>query len=377
MSNFTKLILRQGLEADRTKVIYSEGEPIYITDYKRLFVGDGLTSGGNIVSNKFLGIASFNLTTNATGIVSAYQGDLVYDTTSSNLYALTGSDPANLLSYVRLNRNYVVDNATLFINGSNQMAVKAQGLSFLNLKDDSIGRGLEKTDGGYTLRMADPALELEFKNGGTQLGIANNGVTNEMLDTMAGNTVKGNLGAVGNAEDITLNALADALAPLLSLSDQSFGIPIGTVIDFAGLNPPNGYLFCDGSSQFISQYPELFNAISYTWGGSGSNFNLPDLRRKTTIGSGGTSTTTIGNYVGAAGGTENVLLNKSNIPSHTHGIKTVTEGGVKLLPDGGSLKFDDTFTDDGVAGGLNAGSLGQPVNIIQPSAVVSKCIRAF
>lgn len=375
MADFTKLILRQGVEADRTKVIYSNGEPIYITDYKRLFVGDGETAGGNIATNKFLGIATFNLNTNATGIVSAYQGDLVYDTTSSNLYALTGSDPANVLSYIRLNRNYVVDDSTLFINGFNQMAVKAQGLSFVNLKNDSIGRGLEKTDGGYTLRMADPSEELEFT--GNVLGIANNGVTNEMLDTAPGNTVKGNLGAIGNVEDITLNALAGALGPILSVGNNTFGIPIGTIIDFAGLTPPNGYLDCNGASYATSLYPDLFNVISYTWGGSGSNFNVPDLRRKTTIGSGGTSTTTIGNAVGSVGGTENVNLTKANIPSHTHNFDAVVAGGTLALVDGGDLKFDTGSTDGGVAGGLNSGTLGQPVNIIQPSGVVKKCIRAF
>lgn len=375
MADFTKFILRQGVEADRTKVIYSEGEPVYITDYKRLFLGDGVTEGGNIGSNKFLGIASFNLGTNATGVVSAYQGDLVYDTTSSNLYALTGSDPANLLSYIRLNRNFEVDNSTLFISNSTKIAVKTQGLSFVNLKDDSIGRGLEKIDGGYTLRIADPAEELEFR--GNLLGIANNGVTNEMLDTMAGNSIKGNLGPIGNAEDITLNALADALGPILSVGDNTFGSPIGSIIDFAGTIIPNGYLNCDGQAYSTSLYPDLFNVITYTWGGSGSSFNVPDLRRKTTMGSGGTSTTTIENSVGSVGGTENVSLNKSNIPSHRHSFDAVVGGGEQTLVDGGNLKLDTSYTDDGVADGLNVGTLGQPVNNIQPSAVVIKCIRAF
>jgi microcystin-dependent protein len=375
MGDFTKFILRQGLEADRTKAIYSQGEPIYITDYKRLFLGDGVTSGGNIATNKFLGIATFNFSSNATGVVSAYQGDLVYDTTSSNLYALTGSNPANLLSYIRLNRNYVVDDSTLFINGSNQMAVKAEGLSFVNLKSDSIGRGLEKIDGGYTLRLNTPNDELEFRD--NKLGIANNAVTNAMLDTMGGNTIKGNLGAVGNAEDITLNDLADALGPLLSVGDNTLGNPIGTIIDFAGNIIPEGYLNCNGQSYAISLHTALFNVIGYTWGGSGSNFNVPDLRRKTTMGSGGTSTTTIGNIVGSVGGTENVSLTRQNIPSHTHEFNAVIDGGTQSLGGSGNLKFDTGSTANGVVGGLNAGTLGQPVNNIQPSAVVIKCIKAF
>ena len=375
MADFTKLILRQGVEADRRKVVYTKGEPIYITDYKRIFVGDGETAGGTIATNKFLGIATFNLNTNATGIVSAYQGDLVYDTATSNLYALTGSDPANLLSYARLNRNYVVDDVTLFVNSISAMGVKEKGLNFTHLSDTSIGRGLEKTNNNYTLRISDPSPELEFKTSG--LGIADNGVTNQMLDTMPGNTIKGNLGALGNVDDISLNDLANALAPILSIGQNNFGNPIGTIIDYAGTTVPSGYLLCDGNSYSTSLYPDLFNIIGYTWGGSGFNFNVPDLRRKATIGSGGTSTTTIGNSVGSVGGTENVNLNKSNIPSHTHSFNAVVEGGTQSLVGGGTLKYDMSSTDDGVAGGLNAGTLGQPVNIIQPSAVVIKCIRAF
>jgi microcystin-dependent protein len=202
-------------------------------------------------------------------------------------------------------------------------------------------------------------------------------VTNAMLDTMGGNTIKGNLGAVGNAEDITLNDLADALGPLLSVGDNTLGNPIGTIIDFAGNIIPEGYLNCNGQSYAISLHTALFNVIGYTWGGSGSNFNVPDLRRKTTMGSGGTSTTTIGNIVGSVGGTENVSLTRQNIPSHTHEFNAVIDGGTQSLGGGGNLKFDTSSTANGVVGGLNAGTLGQPVNNIQPSAVVIKCIKAF
>ena len=49
--------------------------------------------------------------------------------------------------------------------------------------------------------------------------------------------------------------------------------------------PPSGFLYCDGSSygnisNFPAggQYQDLFNAIGYQYGGSGQNFNVPDLR---------------------------------------------------------------------------------------------------
>jgi hypothetical protein len=41
------LQIRRGLNSDRTSVTPSEGELVYSTDTKQLFVGDGTTSGGN------------------------------------------------------------------------------------------------------------------------------------------------------------------------------------------------------------------------------------------------------------------------------------------------------------------------------------------
>jgi hypothetical protein len=43
------LILRQGLNADRTTITPDSGELLYTTDTKALFVGDGATAGGNAV----------------------------------------------------------------------------------------------------------------------------------------------------------------------------------------------------------------------------------------------------------------------------------------------------------------------------------------
>ena len=54
--------------------------------------------------------------------------------------------------------------------------------------------------------------------------------------------------------------------------------PAGTVNYFANVNSPIGYLECNGQSVSTTQYPELFNAIGYLYGGAGANFNVPDLR---------------------------------------------------------------------------------------------------
>jgi microcystin-dependent protein len=58
------------------------------------------------------------------------------------------------------------------------------------------------------------------------------------------------------------------------------GVPAGTIFPFAGPKSkiPPGYLACDGASYNGADYPVLFSVIGIAWGGSASQFNVPDLR---------------------------------------------------------------------------------------------------
>lgn len=65
-------------------------------------------------------------------------------------------------------------------------------------------------------------------------------------------------------------------------------VPVGTILPFAGINPPNGYLLCDGAEVLRSNFPELYNIIGGTYNvgvlqGVGT-FQLPDLRGRFALG---------------------------------------------------------------------------------------------
>lgn len=83
--------------------------------------------------------------------------------------------------------------------------------------------------------------------------------------------VKAGGGSYATISDTQLQAV-----PYAKAADN--GVPPGTILAFAGATPPPGYLLCDGFALSKSQYPNLFNAIGYTWGGSGDFFNIPDTR---------------------------------------------------------------------------------------------------
>lgn len=44
--------IRKGKNSQRPKVVFEEGEPVYITDKDRLYVGDNRTYGGNDAASK-------------------------------------------------------------------------------------------------------------------------------------------------------------------------------------------------------------------------------------------------------------------------------------------------------------------------------------
>lgn len=67
------------------------------------------------------------------------------------------------------------------------------------------------------------------------------------------------------------------------------GVPVGTILPYAGATAPYGYLLCDGSEQEIGKYRDLYNVIGDTYGTpfrgqSGLTFVLPDLRGRFALG---------------------------------------------------------------------------------------------
>jgi microcystin-dependent protein len=67
------------------------------------------------------------------------------------------------------------------------------------------------------------------------------------------------------------------------------GVPVGTIMPFAGSAAPYGYLLCDGSEQEIAKYLTLYNVIGTTYGTpfrgqAGLTFVLPDMRGRFPLG---------------------------------------------------------------------------------------------
>ena len=86
----TKILIRSGATSDRESITLQSAELGYDTDLRRVYAGDGVSSGGNLVGNKLIGL--FDLDTEISSLSRAVSGDFVFDTGDSRLKALTGAD---------------------------------------------------------------------------------------------------------------------------------------------------------------------------------------------------------------------------------------------------------------------------------------------
>lgn len=111
------------------------------------------------------------------------------------------------------------------------------------------------------------------------------------------------------------------------------GLPIGAIVPYAGTTIPLGFLLCDGSELFISQYPTLYQYIGTTYNGTAplngvNTFRLPDLRGRFALGrdnmDNGLQISTVSGNVDAGGG------NADRVP----GVDADTIGG-----NGGNVEY--------------------------------------
>jgi len=195
------------------------------------------------------------------------------------------------------------------------------------------------------------------------------------------------------------------------------GVPIGSIIPFAGTTAPPGYLLCDGSEIDRQQYPDLFVVLGNTYNGTTpllgiDTFRLPDLRGRFALGrdnmdnnlpaiaavAGGFVDPGGGNIdrvpdanadlLGGSAGQSNVSLTLSNLPQHSHTLRNgnVQYAAIRVDPSidppattglGPTAPGQAQFLTD--SGGIRAPlgtTFGNPFGIMNPYLTLNYIVRS-
>jgi|GEM_PF-852409 len=286
------------------------------------------------------------------------------------------AQPSN--TYVTLATNQTITGTKTFQSGAIRFAGSTSGYTSIQPQAISSSTVLSLPNATDTLVALATTDTLTNKSISGSANTLSNISYTSLATATAGSILAFNAGgaaaliAPGTVGQVLTSNGAGA-TPTMQDSDSG-GVPVGTIIDFGSETVPTGYLSCNGAAVSRVTYAALWAIISTTWGsGDGSTtFNLPNLNRRTTIGSGDTGTATISNVVGSLGGTEFINQTIAQLAAHDHPSSTSpmstqatsTSGTATTIRTGGTTAI--TVASQGT---------GADMNIIQPSAVVLKCIK--
>jgi len=165
------------------------------------------------------------------------------------------------------------------------------------------------------------------------------------------------------------------------------GVNTGIVVPWGSAAIPSGFLLCDGQSVSTSTYAALFAVIAYTYGGSGANFNVPDLRDRTIVGVSAANSKSLAQAIGAntvtptgniGGSVASTTLTTNEIPSHFHSggaSGSMTYGGGPMNTVSGIMNTGSTGGGQGHSHNLSANFTGSANSVLQPGLVLNYIIK--
>jgi microcystin-dependent protein len=173
------------------------------------------------------------------------------------------------------------------------------------------------------------------------------------------------------------------------------GVNTGIVVPWGSAAIPSGFLLCDGTSYATATYAALFAVIAYTYGGSGANFNVPDLRDRTVVGVSSGNSKALAQAIGAntvtptgniSGSTGSTTLTTNQIASHGHNISCRSGnpaggGGQAINRQNDCIQGTPIITTTQTGGGqshdhtLSANFAGTANSVLQPGLVLNYIIK--
>ena len=169
---------------------------------------------------------------------------------------------------------------------------------------------------------------------------------------------------------------------------------LGQITCMANNFAPYGWLQCRGQILPIQQYAALFSLLGINYGGNGTtNFGLPNLQGNVPIGQGGGPGLTQRD-MGEVGGSIDVPLDTTTVPSHNHTFLASAVNGTAAVPASGLMLAQGVVPGSGRTPGTPVPNFattavpvalapetlppylggGTPHNNMQPSLTLNWCI---
>jgi microcystin-dependent protein len=129
------------------------------------------------------------------------------------------------------------------------------------------------------------------------------------LNTNSNNNLVVNNAIIANTLEVTdINVTNDVFV------NSSLLTPVGSIITYAGISAPAGWLICNGSEVSSTAYPRLYSVIGTLYGmpETSGNFVLPNLSNSVPLGKSNSTS------IGSVGGNSSITLSVSQLPSHSH-----------------------------------------------------------
>jgi len=283
-----KLLVRRGTNTDRQNVVLTEGEIGYTTDTKRLFVGDGQTTGGIVIGTTFLGNSN-----DVTTLLTAAAGDYAYDADNNVLYIFQGGNAADINNWKAVGGVYSPNDATITFTSANNISVGK--LSAGNVSSNLLGNSLTLDTNNKIALSSTITTNSIVPYSSTYL---------KLPQALTINNVSYQWPAGGTAANYALTTdiagnlswAPSTVTNTVFVAGSANQIPVGSIMPYVSTNgSPQGWLLCNGQQVLSSAYTELFSVIGTSFNIIGTptgSFNVPNLINKSIygvsgIGSGG------------------------------------------------------------------------------------------
>jgi hypothetical protein len=225
-----KLKVRRGSNIERKSVILDQGEIVYTIDTKRLFVGNGVLSGGDVVGNKnFLPLTQYNSLSTLNGEIGdiATVNSIFYQLTalpanvSNNWVPLFTSNTISLSSLsasqinpLTVNNGLIIAdnrlqtdlNSKFFQISANKISIRIGGIDQREISSSSFGNGISGGSGLPISLNVDP----------TYFSFASNRLTLNTLPTSA---------TISDVDELTITNTNGTISQTSITTPSTFEVP--------------------------------------------------------------------------------------------------------------------------------------------------------